>query len=114
ISIAYGTVMHLCACGCGSEVNTPLHPARWFLTWDGENVTMWPSVGSWALACRSHYVIQNNRVLWGRTWTPDEIEAGRRCDQRSVRQHFAPPSNPDAREPRARRHGPFGWLLRRR
>ena len=37
ISMDYGTVMHLCCCGCGNEVVTPLHPARWSITYDGES-----------------------------------------------------------------------------
>lgn len=115
ISIVYGTVMHLCACGCGREVNTPLHPARWSLAWDGESVTIWPSVGSWGLPCRSHYVIQNNRVRWGRTWTPEKIQAGRRSDEHSVRQHFEQrASNDQAPKQPGRRRGVIGRLLRRR
>lgn len=88
ISIAYGTVMHLCACGCEHEVVTPLHPARWSLTYDGEAVSLRPSVGSWALPCQSHYVIKKNRVQWAGDWSEQHIEAGRRRDRAAVSAHF--------------------------
>ena len=35
VSLRYRTVTHLCACGCGVEVNTPLHPTGWTITYDG-------------------------------------------------------------------------------
>ena len=62
VSMEYGTVVHSCCCGCGFEVVTPLTPTDWRLTFDGESVSLWPSVGSWNLPCQSHYVIENNRV----------------------------------------------------
>jgi hypothetical protein len=89
ISLAYDTVTHLCACGCGSEVVTPLHPARWRLTWDGKTASLAPSVGSWALACRSHYVIKKNRVLWGAEWSEEKVARGRARDHRAVEDYFA-------------------------
>jgi hypothetical protein len=84
ISIPYRTVTHLCCCGCGSEVVTSLHPRRWALTFDGETVSLSPSVGNWSLPCRSHYVITRNRVRWAESWSPGA----------------------DRRGPRARPHGP--------
>ena len=32
ISIPYTTALHLCCCGCGNEVVTPLHPVHWTLS----------------------------------------------------------------------------------
>ena len=29
ISVTYATALHLCCCGCGSEVVTPLSPTGW-------------------------------------------------------------------------------------
>ena len=40
ISIEFGSVNHLCACGCGNEVVTPLHPARWAILYDGDTITL--------------------------------------------------------------------------
>ena len=64
ISIEHGTCIHQCLCGCGSEVVTPLTPRHWALTYDGETVSLWPSIGSWSLPCQSHYVIRRSRVRW--------------------------------------------------
>ena len=63
VSIRYATAVHLCCCGCGREVVTPFSPAQWHLTFDGETVSLHPSIGSWNLPCRSHYVIRNGRVI---------------------------------------------------
>ena len=35
ISMEYQTAVHLCACGCGAKVVTPLGPKDWILTFDG-------------------------------------------------------------------------------
>ncbi len=69
ISIPYRTCGHLCCCGCGQEVITPLSPAQWSLTYDGENVSMRPSIGNWALACQSHYVVCKGQIRWSRQYT---------------------------------------------
>ena len=88
ISIRFRTVAHLCACGCGSRVVTPVRPAKWSLVYDGDTVSLWPSVGSWQLPCKSHYVIRNNDVRWERTWTEDEIARGRARDQALLRRYY--------------------------
>ena len=64
ISISYRTCGHLCCCGCGQEVITPLSPAQWSFTYDGENVSLSPSTGNWALLCQSHYWIRKGKVHW--------------------------------------------------
>lgn len=88
ISVEYATVVHRCCCGCGAEVVTPMHPTRWALTWDGETVSLAPSVGSWALPCRSHYVIRKNAVRWARSWSSEEVAAGRRRDRALVDSYY--------------------------
>ena len=74
ISCQYLAVIHLCACGCGVEVSTPLHPTGWKLTFDGESVSLYPSVGNWSEKCQSHYIIRNNRVIWGDRFSRDRID----------------------------------------
>ena len=64
VSMLNHTAIHLCACGCGEKVVTPIAPNRWFLTYDGETISLNPSIGNWSFVCKSHYFIQNNRVLW--------------------------------------------------
>ena len=81
ISVAYDTILHRCACGCGHEVNTPLGRTDWSLTYNGDTVSIWPSVGNWSFPCRSHYIIKNNRIHWAGDWSAEEVEAGRRADR---------------------------------
>ena len=64
VSMTFATAMHLCACGCGREVVTPLSPTDWKLWFDGEHVTLDPSVGNWSFPCRSHYWIRQNGIHW--------------------------------------------------
>lgn len=64
VSIPYATAAHLCASGCGNKVVTPLSPVDWQLLFDGETVSLTPSVGNWQYPCRSHYWIKNDRVVW--------------------------------------------------
>ncbi|MEV6886172.1 DUF6527 family protein [Streptomyces sp. NPDC051135] len=82
VSIPYRTCGHLCCCGCGHEVVTPLSPAQWSITYDGENVSLTPSIGSWALPCRSHYWIPSGRVRWSRRYSAAEIAQNRDRDRR--------------------------------
>ena len=64
ISIEYSMVIHKCCCGCGKEVVTPLSPKDWELLFDGESISLFPSIGNWSFECRSHYWIKNNKVVW--------------------------------------------------
>jgi hypothetical protein len=81
ISVEFATAAHKCCCGCDEQVVTPLTPHDWILTFDGETVSLWPSIGNWNYACRSHYIIKRNRVIEARPWTDDEMTAGRRKDR---------------------------------
>lgn len=69
VSIVFATAVHKCCCGCGNEVVTPISPADWQLTFDGKSVSLYPSIGNWNFACRSHYWIERNRIKWARTWS---------------------------------------------
>jgi hypothetical protein len=64
ISISYSTAIHKCACGCGQIVVTPIKPRFWEMTWNGEEVSLYPSVGNWNFQCKSHYIIRRNRIIW--------------------------------------------------
>jgi len=83
-SIPYATVIHNCCCGCGSRVVTPLSPAEWKLIFDGRSISLKPSIGNWQYACRSHYFIENNRVIWCGDWSDEEVAAGRKHDARDA------------------------------
>ena len=101
VSLEYGSVAHSCCCGCGEEVVTPLTPTDWNITYDGETVTLHPSVGSWTLACRSHYVIRHNRVIEAPPWSDAEIAAERRRDRTAKAAHYGlqTPASPELVDP---------------
>jgi hypothetical protein len=114
ISIPYATTTHLCACGCGNKVVLPLHSTHWKLTFDGETVSMSPSVGNWSFPCQSHYWIKDDRVEWAKQWSKEQIAGGRAGDQ--VRRERYLESNRAQRVPDALAVEPQGrvaWLLRR-
>ncbi len=69
VSMPYAIAVHLCCCGCGNEVVTPFHPKQWRLTFDGESISLSPSIGNWSFDCQSHYWITQDRVMWDRTST---------------------------------------------
>ena len=75
VSITHGTAVHRCCCGCGREVVTPLTPTDWKLIFDGETVSLYPSIGNWNFPCRSHYWITNNRIEWAEDWSQWQIDA---------------------------------------
>lgn len=77
VSMEYATVVHRCCCGCGAEVVTPLSPDDWRLSFDGESVSLAPSIGNWSFPCRSHYWIRDGRVVWARTWSEREVAMAR-------------------------------------
>jgi hypothetical protein len=58
-------------------VVTPLTPTDWSLTFNGEDVSLHPSVGNWEQACRSHYVLKLGRVIEHGDCTQAEIEGSR-------------------------------------
>lgn len=89
VSIPYSTVAHRCCCGCGHEVVTPLTPTDWTLVFDGDSISLKPSVGNWGLPCQSHYWIIRNRIRWAKEWTTAEIAQGREEDRRRKVAHFA-------------------------
>lgn len=82
VSEKYGAAAHLCACGCGSKIRTPLGPTEWVVTQTPCGPSMWPSVGNWQKACQSHYIIKNGRIRWCDKWTPEQIRAGRRKEEK--------------------------------
>lgn len=88
VSVQFGTVVHRCCCGCGAEVVTPLTPTDWKLTFDGETISLHPSIGNWSYPCRSHYWIRNNRVSWAGQWSQSQIDRGRNRDRLNKAEQF--------------------------
>jgi hypothetical protein len=116
ISIKYRTAIHSCYCGCGSKVATPLRPTGWQLIYDGDTVTLHPSIGNWGFPCRSHYWIRNGRALPAGDMTEAQIEKGRRRDRAAEDAYYgttAKPQQPVVNELPKRRRGFWQWLSRR-
>ena len=89
VSMSYAVAAHRCACGCGLEVVTPLSPTDWRLVFDGENVSLEPSIGNWSFPCRSHYFIRQGRIKWAANMSEDMIQRGRQKDRASKEAHYA-------------------------
>ncbi len=64
VCLQYNICVHKCACGCGEEVITPIDPNEWKIEYNGESMSLSPSIGNWRFKCRSHYWIKNGEVLW--------------------------------------------------
>ncbi len=88
ISVEYCTATHKCVCGCGNEVVTPLSPTDWRLTFDGDSVSLHPSIGNWNFECQSHYWVTDGQIRHAGKWTPKEIERGRQIDNESKTEYF--------------------------
>jgi hypothetical protein len=88
ISMEYATAAHSCCCGCGEQVITPFTPTDWKLTYDGETVSLWPSIGNWNIPCRSHYIIRQSRIVAARPWEEERIAEGRELDHKRKKKHY--------------------------
>lgn len=89
VSTTFATVSHKCCCGCGREVVTPLSPTDWKLIFDGQSISLDPSIGNWSFPCKSHYWIRNGKVRWAGRWAQEEIDAGRAADRLAKERNFA-------------------------
>ena len=100
ISVMHRLTEHLCACGCGAEVSLPLGRSEWRIEYDGESVSVSPSIGNWRLPCRSHYLIEKGYTRWALAWTENEIRTGQARDRKAKTADIA------------RKRRKAGWLSR--
>ncbi|CAN7169516.1 DUF6527 family protein [Variovorax paradoxus] len=120
VSMEYATVVHGCCCGCGLEVVTQLSPTHWELNFDGEAISLWPSVGNWNLPCRSHYVVRKNKVLEAEPWSQSRVRAAQHREQEARDRYYGQPRTPTPPAPAAlpiskpaparRRSYSFSWF----
>ena len=89
ISKRFKTASHLCCCGCGMKVVTPLNSAKWGLTDHGVTVSLSPSIGNSSFPCRSHYLIIRNRVHWASQISPRQAAIAQRRDRTDAERHAA-------------------------
>lgn len=84
----FGAAAHLCPCGCGHKVQTPVGASDYTLRVDGEGPTLFPSIGNWQRPCQSHYWIRSGGIVWDEPWSPERIAAGRAAEAARDRAHF--------------------------
>ena len=86
ISVDFATAVHLCECGCGLEVVTPLSRTDWKMIYDGEAVSLHPSIGNWSFPCRSHYWIRDGQVQWAGDMQNQQITQIRQADRKKKKE----------------------------
>lgn len=85
----YMTAVHKCCCGCGEEVVTPLSPADWSVQKKGNTISLTPSIGNWSFACKSHYWISRNQVVWAGNLSQQQIEQVKARDKADKEAYIA-------------------------
>ena len=88
VSEEFDTAAHLCACGCGSKIRTPLGPTEWSVKETNSGPSLHPSVGNWQQPCQSHYWIKQGEIRWASKWTAEEIVIGRQQEEESRRAYY--------------------------
>lgn len=88
ISLKYNMTSHRCASGCGQLVPLPLSPADWSLSYDGDTVSLNPSIGNGVLACHSHYFIRNSQIVWASDMSTAQAQQQQSVDAEQLRQHM--------------------------
>ena len=53
------------------------------MTFDGETISLRPSIGNWNTPCRSHYVINRNRIIEAGPWDEQQIQDERGRDKKA-------------------------------
>jgi hypothetical protein len=99
VSIRFRIVSHNCCCGCGHEVVTNLSPSGWQLTYDGESISLFPSIGNVSLPCRSHYWIKRNQVIWEKAFSHAQVDARRDNVGKKNQKQLNVATSSDARQP---------------
>jgi Family of unknown function (DUF6527) len=88
VSVEFGNTAHRCMCGCGQEVYARLSPRDWLMIYDGETVSLDPSIGNWSFPCQSHYWLERGSVSWAAQWSREQVERGRALDRIRKGRHY--------------------------
>jgi len=81
VSERFNVAAHICPCGCGTKIITPLGPYEWSFSEKKGRPSLFPSIGNWQIPCRTHYWITNGQIKWSYPWTKEQIEVGRNKEQ---------------------------------
>jgi hypothetical protein len=84
----FGAAAHLCACGCGAKIRTPLGPTDWKCEETKSGPSLHPSVGNWQQSCQSHYWVYRGRIIPAPKWSREEIASGREFEHARHRAHY--------------------------
>lgn len=98
VSMIFAIATHKCCCGCGNEVITPISPTDWQLTFDGETISLYPSIGNWNFKCKSHYWIKHNKVQWAPRWSQEKTDPNKASERFEKEIHFGNQISSDVRE----------------
>ena len=86
------------------------------MIYDGETVSLDPSIGNWSFPCQSHYWLERGRVSWAEQWSRERIDRGRALDRarkaRDVDESFSDPTEDLAKKARKPLIRLFAWLFR--
>lgn len=93
MSERFKVAAHICPCGCGTKIVTPISPCEWSISVENGKPTLEPSIGNWQIPCKSHYWIDNGQIRWSDLWTDEEIEAGRNKEKVSLELYFQEKAN---------------------
>ena len=88
VSEEFETAAHLCACGCGSKVRTPLAETEWQFTDHPQGPSLHPSIGNWQRPCKAHYWIDRGEIEWSAQWTAEQIAIGRAAEERRRESYY--------------------------
>jgi hypothetical protein len=69
------------------------------MTYDGESVSLWPSIGNWNLRCRSLYIIDQGRIKWAESWSEAQVAAERRRDKAAKATYYESSPSPEVLVP---------------
>jgi len=89
VSEEFAVAGHLCPCGCGNKIITPLGPTEWSFRETAGKPTLRPSMGNWELPCRSHYFITKGMIEWATEWSEKQIQAGRLAEEKKKRKYYS-------------------------
>ena len=106
VSKEFDTAAHLCACGCGSKIRTPLGPTEWLFMETKRGPSLYPSVGNWQQTCKSHYWIQRGEMIWSDSWTQEQISDGRCFEEERRRAYF----DTETKQSNQASHNIWSWL----
>jgi len=88
VSDEFGVAGHLCPCGCGNKIITPIGPTDWSFSDIGGKPTLYPSIGNWQIPCRSHYWIREGIIEWSYQWTEEQIKAGKKTEEKRRKSYY--------------------------